>query len=46
MNTSAFIMMITTITIVTVVTVYFFVKVYTMPSKPEPDSYSDNDPRP
>jgi hypothetical protein len=43
MNTSALILMITTMILVTGVTAYFFIKVLTTPPKPEPDSYKDND---
>jgi hypothetical protein len=43
MNTSALIMMITTMVVVTSITAYFFYKVLTIPPRPEPDSYSEND---
>ena len=43
MNTDALIMMVTSEVIITAVTLYFFYKVLTTPSKPEPDSYSEND---
>lgn len=43
MNTEALIMMIAAEGIITVVTVYLFYKVLTVPPKPEPDSYSEND---
>jgi hypothetical protein len=43
MNTNALILMITTHAVVTAITVWFFWKVLTTPSKPEPDSYSEND---
>ena len=43
MNTSALITMITTEVVITAVTIYFFWKVLTTPSRPEEDSYSDND---
>lgn len=43
MNTDALIMMISSEVIITVVTIYFFYKVLTIPPKPEPDSYSEND---
>jgi hypothetical protein len=43
MSTWAFIFMIAVQGLVTVVTIYYFVKVLRAPSKPEPDSYSDND---
>lgn len=44
MNTSALITLLITQTIVTSCMVYFFVKVLRTPPKPEPDSYTDNDP--
>jgi hypothetical protein len=43
MNTSALVVMLTTITLVTGLMIYFFVRVITAPPKPEPDSYLDND---
>lgn len=43
MNTSALIMMISVMTIVTAITLYFFVRVFNSPERPEPDSYSEND---
>lgn len=43
MNTDALIMMISSEVIITVVTIYFFYKVLTIPPKPEPDSFSEND---
>ena len=43
MNTEALILMIAAEGIITAVTVYFFYKVLTVPPKPEPDSYSEND---
>jgi len=43
MNTSALIVMLTTIILVTGLTLYFFYLVLNTPSKPEPDSYPDND---
>jgi hypothetical protein len=43
MNTSALIMMISTMTVVISITAYFFYKVLTIPPRPEPDSFSDND---
>jgi len=43
MNTSALIIMLTTIIMVTGLTLYFFYKVLTVPPRPEPDSYTDND---
>ncbi len=45
MNTSALILMIVTMSLVTAVTAYFFRRVLKTPSKPEPDSYSENDDR-
>jgi len=43
MNTSALLVMLTTILLVTGVTIYFFYQVLNTPSKPEPDSFRDND---
>lgn len=43
MNTSALIMMITTMSVVIFITAYFFYKVLTIPPRPEPDSFSEND---
>ncbi len=43
MNSEALIMMIAAEGIITAVTIYFFYKVLTVPPKPEPDSYSEND---
>ena len=43
MNTSALIVMLTTIILVTGLTLYFFYLVLNTPPKPEPDSYQDND---
>ena len=43
MNTSALILMVTTMTAVIIITAYFFWKVLTIPPRPEPDSYTDND---
>jgi hypothetical protein len=43
MNTSALIIMLTTITLVTGLMIYFFMRVINTPPKPEPDSYLDND---
>lgn len=43
MNTTALIMMVVTLTVIASITGFFFWKVLTMPSKPEEDSYSDND---
>lgn len=43
MNTSALITMLLTIVTVTAVTLYFFIKVYRTPPKPEPDSFTEND---
>ncbi|MCC9165976.1 hypothetical protein [Pontibacter harenae] len=43
MNTSALVIMLTTMTLVTGLMIFFFVKVITTPPKPEPDSYLDND---
>jgi hypothetical protein len=42
MNTSAFIMMISSMTIVTAMTIYYFIKVLRTPVKnPKEDSYED-----
>ncbi|WP_187270267.1 hypothetical protein [Pontibacter qinzhouensis] len=46
MNTSALIVMLSTIFLVTGMTLYFFGKVLTTPPRPEPDSYLDNDDEP
>jgi hypothetical protein len=46
MNTTALIVMLTTILVVTFVTGYFFVRVLTAPPKPEPDSFSENNDEP
>jgi hypothetical protein len=43
MNTSALITMLLAQGIVIFFAGYFFYKVLTTPSKPEPDSYTDND---
>ncbi len=43
MNNSALFLMISTEVIITFVTVYFFWKVLKTPTKPEPDSFSEND---
>lgn len=43
MNTSALIIMLTTMTLVTGLMIYFFIRVINTPPKPEPDSYLDND---
>lgn len=43
MNTSALILMVSTMTVVTSITAYFFWKVLTIPPREEPDSYTDND---
>jgi hypothetical protein len=44
MTSGALILMVTVQVIVTLITGYFFYKVLRTPSKPEPDSYTDNDP--
>ncbi|MBK7384919.1 MAG: hypothetical protein IPP83_15050 [Flavobacteriales bacterium] len=44
MNTSALILMLSSVGIVTFATAYFFFRVVTAKPKPEPDSYTDNDP--
>ncbi len=43
MNTSALIVMLTTMILVTSLTLYFFYQVLNAPPKPEPDSYLFND---
>lgn len=43
MNTSAIILMVSTMTVVISITAYFFWKVLTIPPREEPDSYTDND---
>jgi len=43
MNTSALVVMLATILLVTGLTIYFFYQVLNTPSKPEPDSFRDND---
>jgi hypothetical protein len=45
MNSSALILMVSVMIIVTVITAYFFYKVLVTPSKPEPDSFNENDER-
>ena len=44
MNTSALVLMVVTQLAVLCVTGYFFYRVLKTPQRPEPDSYSDNDP--
>jgi hypothetical protein len=44
MNSSALILMVFTQVSVIAITGYFFYRVFTAPKKPEPDSYSGNDP--
>ncbi len=46
MNTSAIILMLITQITVTAFTIYFFRKVLKTPSKPEPDSFDENDDEP
>lgn len=46
MNTSALVLMLASVLTVTGFTAYFFFRVLTTPPKPEPDSYSENDPEP
>ncbi len=46
MNTTALIIMVTTMLLVTSVTCYFFIRVLRTPPEPEPDSYSENDDQP
>ncbi|MER2996203.1 hypothetical protein [Pontibacter populi] len=43
MNTSALIIMLTTLLLVTGLMIYFFALVLRTPPKPEPDSYLEND---
>ncbi len=44
MNISALLLMVLTQLSVIAITGYFFYRVFTAPPKPEPDSYSENDP--
>ena len=44
MSTAAWITMISAWAVIAYYTIKFFIKVLTTPSKPEPDSYTDNDP--
>jgi len=46
MNSIALIVMISSMGSVALATGYFFYKVLSAPSKPEPDSYADNDESP
>jgi len=46
MNSIALIVMISSMGSVALATAYFFYKVLSAPSKPEPDSYADNDETP
>lgn len=46
MNTSALIMMFSSMITITVITGYFILKVLKTPPKPEPDSYEFNDDEP
>ena len=43
MNTTALILMVSTMTLVSAITLYFIVRVLRAPAKPEPDSFRDND---
>lgn len=43
MNTSAWILMLSTLVLVTGMVIYFLVKVLTTPPNPEPDSFLEND---
>ena len=43
MSTTGLLMMVATEAIITVITFYFFWKVLSTPSRPEPDSFSEND---
>ena len=44
MNTSALILMVVTQVSVICMTGYFLYRVFTTPPRPEPDSFSENDP--
>ena len=44
MNASALILMVLTQLSVIAITGYFFYRVFTTPPRPEPDSFSENDP--
>lgn len=46
MNSTALILMVSTMLLVTAITIIFFVKVMRAPLKPEPDSYDENDDEP
>jgi hypothetical protein len=46
MNTSALILMVSTMSIVTTITAYFFIRVLRTPPRPEPDSFENNDDEP
>lgn len=46
MTTSALVTMLAAQGVVIAITAYFFWKVLTMPPKPEPDSYVENDDEP
>ncbi|WP_165838130.1 hypothetical protein [Pontibacter arcticus] len=43
MNTSALVVMLTTLSLVTGLMLYFFYRVLNTPPKPEPDSFLGND---
>jgi hypothetical protein len=45
MSSSALILMVSVWSIVTFATLYFFYLVLKTPNKPEPDSFTDNDPK-
>ncbi len=44
MNASALVLMLASVLTVTGFMLYFFYRVLTTPPKPEPDSFSENDP--
>jgi len=44
MNSSALLLMTMVFVVVFSFTLFFFIKVLRTPDKPEPDSYTDNDP--
>ncbi|MCW5909363.1 MAG: hypothetical protein KIS94_15970 [Chitinophagales bacterium] len=46
MNTTALIIMVSTMLLVASINAYFFVKVWRTPPRPEPDSFDENDDEP
>jgi hypothetical protein len=46
MQTTALIMMVSTLSVVTLMTGYFFVRVLTTPAKPDRNSFTDTDDEP